>query len=359
MLKTYEKYIIKNFFYKFFSITLIFFSLTIILGSLEEVSFVKKMNVNFLFPYYLTLLNAPITVFEMFPFILLLTTQLLFYELHKKDELNMLKFLGLKNLSLIKIIFLISIFIGLFNVIFYYNLASNLKFHYSNLKNSLSDDNKYLAMVTKSGLWIKDEVDGKKFIIKSSSINLNILSNTTISELDENFELIRVIQSDKIDIKNNDWIIYEPIITKNNLSFFPNQKIIFKTSFNYEKISKIFSDISTLDLKKLFELKNDYEKLGYSSNQIMIHLFKLSTIPLFYGILVILASIIMFNLKKNNSVLFHLAIGFLISVAIYYLMFFFSSLGNTGKTPVNMSILFPMLILSMLCIIGVININEK
>lgn len=359
MLKTYEKYIIKNFFYKFFSITLIFFSLTIILGSLEEVSFVKKMNVNFLFPYYLTLLNAPITVFEMFPFILLLTTQLLFYELHKKDELNMLKFLGLKNLSLIKIIFLISIFIGLFNVIFYYNLASNLKFHYSNLKNSLSDDNKYLAMVTKSGLWIKDEVDGKKLIIKSSSINLNILSNTTISELDENFELIRVIQSDKIDIKNNDWIIYEPIITKNNLSFFPNQKMIFKTSFNYEKISKIFSDISTLDLKKLFELKNDYEKLGYSSNQIMIHLFKLSTIPLFYGILVILASIIMFNLKKNNSVLFHLAIGFLISVAIYYLMFFFSSLGNTGKTPVNMSILFPMLILSMLCIIGVININEK
>ena len=126
-----------------------------------------------------------------------------------------------------------------------------------------------------------------------------------------------------IDIKNNDWIIYEPIITKNNLSFFPNQKIIFKTSFNYEKISKIFSDISTLDLKKLFELKNDYEKLGYSSNQIMIHLFKLSTIPLFYGILVILASIIMFNLKKNNSLIFHLAIGFLISVAIYYLMFFF------------------------------------
>ena len=81
MLKTYQKYIIKNFISKFFLITLIFFSLTIILGSLEEVSFVKKLDVNFLYPYYLTLLNAPITLFEIFPFILLLTTQFLFYDM--------------------------------------------------------------------------------------------------------------------------------------------------------------------------------------------------------------------------------------------------------------------------------------
>ena len=135
MLKTYQKYIIKNFISKFFLITLIFFSLTIILGSLEEVSFVKKLDVNFLYPYYLTLLNAPITLFEIFPFILLLTTQFLFYDMYKKDELNMLKVIGLTNLSLIKIIFLLSVLIGIFNVIFFYNIASNLKFHYSTLKN--------------------------------------------------------------------------------------------------------------------------------------------------------------------------------------------------------------------------------
>ena len=29
--------------------------------------------------------------------------------------------------------------------------------------------------------------------------------------------LIRIIQSEKIDIKNNNWIIYDPIITKDNL----------------------------------------------------------------------------------------------------------------------------------------------
>ena len=46
-------------------------------------------------------------------------------------------------------------------MLIFYNISSNLKFYYSNIKNNFSNDNKYLAMVTKSGLWIKDEVDGK------------------------------------------------------------------------------------------------------------------------------------------------------------------------------------------------------
>ena len=93
--------------------------MTIILGSLEEISFSKNLDINFLYPYYLTLLNAPITLLEIFPFILLLTTQFLFYDLFKKDELNLLKTNGLTNLSLIKIIFLISFLIGYLTLLYF------------------------------------------------------------------------------------------------------------------------------------------------------------------------------------------------------------------------------------------------
>jgi len=359
MLKTYQKYIIKNFISKFLIITSIFFLLTMILGSLEEVSFTKKIEINFLYPYYLTLLNAPIMLFEIFPFIFLLTTQFLFYDLFKRDELNMLKILGLKNLSLIKILLLLSIIMGLFNIIFFYNIASNLKFHYSNIKNNLSNDNKYLAMVTKSGLWIKDEVNDKKLIIKSNIIKENEISKTIINEFDKNFELIRVIQSDKIDITKNKWIIYDPIITENNVSYAQVDSMIMETNFNYEKITKIFSNVSTLDINNLFKLKTDYEKIGYSSKEILLHILKLLSTPFLYGILTVLASIIMFNLKKNSSIFLHISFGFLISVIIFYFMFFFSSLGNTGKIPIYISMIFPLLILSTVCIIGLVNVNEK
>ena len=73
-------------------------------------------------------------------------------------------------------------------------------------------------MVTKSGLWIKDEINDKKLIIKSNLIEDNFISKTVINEFDNEFNLIRVIQSDKIDIKTNNWIIYNPIITKDNIT---------------------------------------------------------------------------------------------------------------------------------------------
>lgn len=358
MLKIYHKYIIFNFLSKFFFVTLIFFSLTVILGVLEEISFSKNLDINFFFPYFLTILNAPITLFEIFPFIFLITTQFLFFDLYKKDELNLLKTNGLDNFSIIKIISILALLIGLINVFFYYNISSNLKFYYSNLKNKLSNDNKYLAMVTKSGLWIKDEVNDNKLIIKSEFIKDNLIVNTVINEFDKNYDLLRIIQSEKIDIKDNLWIIYNPKITTNNTNEIQSEMIYLKTNFNYEKISNLFSNVSTLDIFKLFDLKKDYEKLGYSADDIKMQILKLSTLPLFYTILAILASLVMIRISKEISLVLLIIMGFLISVIIYYFMFFFSSLGLNGNIPITLSIFFPILVLSIICIIGLVGINE-
>jgi len=113
MFKTYQKYIIKNFINKFLIISLVFFSLIVILTVLEEISFFKDLNVNLFYPYILTLLSSPITLFEIFPFIFLIATQFVFYDLFKKDELNLLNTNGLSNLKIIKILFFTSIIIGI------------------------------------------------------------------------------------------------------------------------------------------------------------------------------------------------------------------------------------------------------
>ena len=359
MFKIYQRYIINNFLIKFINITLIFFSLTVILGILEEISFFKNLNKNILYPYFLTLLNAPITLFEIFPFIFLLTTQFLFYDLFKREELNLLKKNGLDNLKIIKILFLLSLVIGVFNILIYYNFASKLKFHYSNIKNNFSNDNKYLAMVTESGLWIKDEINNKILIVKSNYVKESFLSKTIINEFNSNFELLRTIQSEKVDIKKNDWIIYAPEITENNITKKSEDLIILSTNFNENIINNLFDNISTLNLAKLFDLKRDYDKLGYSSDEIVIHLLKLFTTPLFYGILTILSAIIMFNFTRDKSLIFHIIIGILMSVLIYYMNFIFNSLGSNGKIPIFLSIFFPLMIVSLISIIGLVNINEK
>ena len=359
MLKIYQKYLIMNFLSKFIKITLIFLSLSFILGILEEINFFKDTNANFFYPYFLTLLNTPITLFEIFPFIFLLATQFFLYDLFKNDEMNLLKKNGLDNMKIIKILFALSIGIGIFNVTIYYNMASKLKFYYSNIKNDFSDDNKYLAMVTNSGLWIKDEIDNKRLIVKSSYIEDKYLSQTIINEFNSDFQLLKTIQSKKIDISDNNWIIFNPVITIENNTETIDGEIRLLTNFNSEKINSLFSNISSFDIIKLFNLKKDYQKFGYSTDEITIHLLRLFTTPLFYGALTIFSVIIMFNFTKNRTLLFHVITGVLLSVSLYYVNFIFSSLGNNGKIPVFISIFFPLFIIFTISIIGLININEK
>ena len=359
MLKTYEKFIIKNFVNKFIIISLIFLSLVIILSILEEISFFKKIEANFIYPYFLTLLGAPITLFEIFPFVFLIATQFLFYDLFKKDELNLLKVNGLSNLKIIKILFITSFLIGIFSVTIFYNISSKLKFFYTDIKNQFSADNKYLAVVNDSGLWLKDEINNSTLIVKANYIEGNFLVDVVISEFSSDFNLTKTIQSKKIDIKNKNWIIKDPIITSKNISMDEKSEVIFQTNFDTNKINSLFSNISTLNLFELFDLRKDYEKLGYSSTEIVIHLLRLSSTPLFFGILTVLSSVIMFNFRKDKSLFFHILLGILMSVVIYYISFLFNSLGNNGKVPIIWSIFLPILFISIFAIMGLIRVNEK
>ena len=77
-----------------------------------------------------------------------------------------------------------------------------MKNFYLELKSPYTTDGKYLAVITKNGLWIKDEIDGKTLIINSSKIEQNYLINNFITEFNEDFTKSRNIKSDKIDISN-------------------------------------------------------------------------------------------------------------------------------------------------------------
>ena len=205
MIKTYESYLIKLFLKKVLNISLIFLSLVIILSIFEEISFFKELDMKIIFPFFMTLLNAPATLFEIFPFVFLISGQFFFLDLINRNELEVFKIHSLDNLKIIKILFLTSFIAGLFLISVYYSFSAKLKFVYLDLKNNYSNDNKYLAVVTDTGLWIKDEIDNKFYIVNALEINDNLLNDVLISEFDKEFNLIKIISADEVNIENSKW----------------------------------------------------------------------------------------------------------------------------------------------------------
>ena len=99
----------------------------------------------------------------------------------------------------------------LFHTYFFYNISSNLKFFYFDLKNQYTKDDKYLAVVTGNGLWIRDEVGEFINYINAENLENDNLNNVTITQFNKNFEMEKVIISEKVSIKTKNWILEKPL----------------------------------------------------------------------------------------------------------------------------------------------------
>ena len=357
-MKTHTQFLIKNYLTSLLNVFFVFFCLIFILNLLTELEFFKKSNVSTFFPLYLSLINTPIFIFEMFPFIFLISTQFFFSNLINNDEINIFKYSGLKNSKIFSILTFTTFFVGILIIVIFYNLSSNLKNLYLGLKSNHTEDNKYLAVITNNGLWIKDIYDEKTLMINASFINQNELLDAYISEFNKNYEIIRNIKSKKIDITNKEWIIKNAeIYIQNNKESASELK--FNTNFDYEIIQNLFSNMSSLSFLELIEMRKNYKKLNYSLTEIDLQLLKLVSFPFYFSLMFLFSGIIMMNTKSFKSKNLKIIIGLFLSVVIYYINNFFFILGTSEKIGVLTSIFAPLLLFTLVNLIFVRNLNAK
>tara|TARA_B100000787_G_scaffold166457_1_gene151729 strand:+ start:1932 stop:3005 length:1074 start_codon:yes stop_codon:yes gene_type:complete len=357
-MKTYIKFLLNIFFSSFIKIFFIFFAIILITGIVEEIEFFKGLDEHFLYPMLLSLLNTPSIIFEILPFIFLITTQLFFIKLIDSHELEIFKYSGLTNTRIIKIISLFTFLAGILIIIFYYNFSALLQSKYLKIKNSYTQDNKYLAVINDNGLWIKDTINDKINIINASKVSNQFLTNVLIVQFNDEFELIRIIESEKIDITSFNWKIKNSNVSEDNTTKKVEQ-MLFRSNFDLKRINTLFSNLSSLNIFELFQLRKNYKSLNYSLTEINSHFNRLFSYPVYLTLITILTSVIMFNISYQKNSIFRIVLGIFLSVIIYYISNFFSVLGTSEKIPLFLSIWLPLIILLIINIIFILRLNEK
>jgi len=358
MIVIYRKYIIKEFLRSLFKISGVFFFLIVISNLFEELSFVEKLNLNPAYPLLLSILNAPSILFDILPFIFLISTQFFFITLSEKDEFSIFKHNGLSNIRILNTLTIFSFFGGIVAILLFYTFSSSLKNYYLEIKNDLTSDKKYLAVITDNGLWIKDEIDQMISITNADKIRANYLIDVSIVQFDKDFKLVKTITSKKVNIKSKEWKIEEAFVNQNN-SQQTAKNLLINSNFDETKINNLFSNLSSFSFWELDKLKKDYQSLGYSTMEILVYKNKIYSIPIYLAIMTLLSGIIMFNSKYKKSKIINIIMGIFISVIIYYVSYFSNLLGTNDKIPVILSIWLPLTIIGLFCLIGLVRVNEK
>ena len=357
-MKTYIKFLISLFTVSFLKVFFIFFGIILITNILEQSDFFKDIELNFMYLIFLSFLNTPSIIFEILPFIFLIATQIFFISLINKNELEIFKYSGLNNYKIISIIGTYSFILGLLFVVIFYNVSSILKNSYLVIKNKYTLDSKYLAVITENGLWIKDEINNKVNIINANKVENEYLLDVFISQFNSNFEIFRTIQSQKVNISSTNWKILKPTISKDN-TVIKKDEIELQSNFDLQKINGLFSNLSSLSILDLIKLRKSYKSLNYSVTEVNSHLYKVATYPIYLTLMTIFSAIIMFNIEFQKNSIFKIVFGILVSVIIYYINYFFNILGTSERIPVILSILLPLVILSIINITSIIRLNEK
>ena len=362
MNKIILNYIIKNFLKSFFIIMIVFFCFGIILNLFEEIEFFKSLDVNFFTPLVLTSMIVPGIIIQSLPFIIFISSMWFMLKIRNNKDLLILKVYGYSNLKIFFILATTSFVLGWLVLVLMSPITSSLTKFYEKTKSNYSKETNHLISFNKNGIWIKESLNNTQRIISADKLDNYDLINVTIFHLDNEYQLIEKISSERINIKDFDWEIDQARIFKFEDNIFKSKEITnlkIKSVYNYDKITNLFKNFETISFLDLTLRYNKLISNGYNNLFLKQTLNTHLSLPFLLFLMTGIAAILTMHTLKDSNNLTYIILGLIVVVVVFYFKDLSLALGKTARISMTLSIWAPVIILSFFSFIGILQINEK
>ena len=355
-----NSYIIMKFLKVLFNVLLIFVALALILTLFEEIEFFKKLNVSSGLPFFLTLLYIPNLSINLLPFIIFISAMWYFVSIKLKPDLISFKVFGYSNLKIVFILATTSFVLGSLILLTINPVTSNMIRYYEEIKSRHSRDTDHLFTITKNGLWIKEISGPISNIITAGTFKNSSLSDVSIFQI-KGDSLIKRIEAKEADISSNTWVLkkVKTYYFNEDIEITEEDEIRFYSIYDIKKINNLYKNLDTISFISLVTKYKELNEQGYSNNILFQKLNTFITLPIYLFLMVVLASIFTLSSLKKSQNIYYIFISILSCVIIYYFKDLSIALGETNRISDTLSIWMPIILISLFCLIGLIQINEK
>ena len=355
-------YILRNYLKNFFIVTMIIYSFGMILNLFEEVEFFKNLNVSFATPFIMTSIFIPSMIINILPFVIFISSIWFIIRLKKSKDFLTLKVFGYSNLKLFFVLAITAFLLGCFILFFVNPITSSLSKYYEKTKSKYSKDIDHLITFNSSGLWIKENLENKQRIISGTRIEGKYLIDVTILHYNQNSNLLEKIIANEANIEKNEWQLKDVQIYYPEDGIFKNsniEELNIKSNYNLHKINNLYKNFDTLSF---VDLIFNFEKLidnGYSKKFLNKSFHTMLILPFFLMVMAGIASIFSMSNFNNSNNLRIISFGLITTAATFYFKDLSIALGQTDRIPLILSVWAPIIILSLIMIVGILQINEK
>ena len=364
MLKSINRYIIKEFLKSLLVVLCVMFSIVLLITLLEEFNYFKsKQDLKFIQFIIFTFLKIPNLLFNLFPFIVLFSGIVFYLKIYNYNEIISLRVMGYSNIQIILIPALTCFIMGYLLVFLIVPITSSMLKYYEEIKSEY-DQTKNLVFVNETGIWIIDKNENDKNIIRIEKIDKNFssINKITIYNYDKDNNFIKRIDAYEGIINDTNWQLSKVNIIssnnkKNSENFFNNYN--YKSNIKIKELKNIFKNTETtslLDINKEMLILDDK---GYSITDLRIRYQKLISFPIYLLAMSILSGLMIINLGKTSNYLKYGSYGVIISILIYFLNDLSITIAKSGIISVDFSVWIPIFLIILINLVGITQVNAK
>lgn len=291
----------------------------------------------------------------VFPFAVLFSAMLTFWQLTRRHELVIVRSAGLSVWQFIAPILLVALAIGIAKICLINPLGALLVSRYENLEVEHFNKETSLITLSEQGLWLKQSDENGTAILHSAKIQMPewVLDKVMVFFFTNENDFLRRIDANSAKLQNGQWNFTKATI---NVPSTPPEKADFLTlgtDLTINKLENSFSAPETISFWKLPSYIKILEGTGFDSTGLRIHFQNLLSQPLLFMAMILLAGTVSLRTSRMNGGSTLIVLGVFIGFIVFFSSSFLQALGASQQIPIVVAAWFPAII-SFLLGLGVL-----
>ncbi|MFK7880604.1 LPS export ABC transporter permease LptG [Roseobacter sp.] len=338
-------YFARRFALNFLVLTVVLFSLVALVDLVDQTRSFSELDISFGKIVGLTLLNAPQTVNEILPLIMILATIALFIGLARSSELVATRAAGRSGLSALFAPVLVALVIGGLAVTMLNPIVAGTSKRYSELAESYRTGGKSTLSISREGLWLRQGDATGQSVIRAwrSNSDASILYDVTIVTYAPGQGPVRRIKARSAALQEGGWLLRRAKLWKLKEGFNSeanaetHSKLFIPSSLTLDRIRESFARPNAISIWKLPQFIEQLDEAGFSSRQHRVWLQSELARPLFLMSMVLIASAFTMRHTRFGGTGIAVLAAVLLGFGLYFIRSFAQILGENGQIPIYLA----------------------
>lgn len=295
----------------------------------------------------------------IFPFAVLFSAMLTFWQLTRRHELVIMRSAGLSVWQFITPIMAMALLIGIINISLINPLGALFVGKFKALETEYLDQKNSLVSLSEQGLWLRQKSETGTAILHSANIQMPewVMQQVMVFFFAEDYSFMRRIDATGAKLEEGQWRFDNATINRPDS---PPQKtdfLVLSTDLTQQDLESSFSEVETISFWKLPSYIKILDQTGFDSTSLKVHFQNLLSQPLLFMAMVLLAASVSLRPPRMQGTAFLIMFGVVIGFFMFFASSFLQALGASQQIPVAIAAWFPALI-GFLVGIGALMVQE-